>query len=73
VTFFFFTVQVLWDKETKTIVNNESADIVRMLNTEFNQLAKKPEFDIYPEALRTKIDEANEWICKYCTVLLKLT
>lgn len=57
-----FSVPVFWDKEKKTIVNNESADIVRFLNTEFNSLAKNPGFDIYPEALRGPIDAANEWI-----------
>ena len=36
-----YTVPVLWDKKTSTIVNNESADIVRMLNARFNTIAKK--------------------------------
>jgi glutathionyl-hydroquinone reductase len=33
-----FTVPVLWDKKTNTIVNNESSEIIRMINTEFNSL-----------------------------------
>lgn len=36
-----YTVPVLWDKKTKTIVNNESADIVRMFNDRFNGIAEK--------------------------------
>lgn len=51
------TVPVLWDKQAGTIVNNESADIVRMLNTGFGGLASGP--DLYPEALRAEIDALN--------------
>jgi len=57
-----FTVPVLWDKEKKVIVNNESSEIIRMLNSEFNQFAKHPKLDFYPESLKTAIDEVNEWI-----------
>jgi len=60
-----FTVPVLFDKKTKTIVNNESSEIIRMLNTEFNDFCPTEEqkaLDIYPEALRAKIEELNEWI-----------
>lgn len=59
------TVPTLWDKVRKTIVNNESSEIIRMLNTEFNAFCKTQEqrdIDIYPENLRTKIDELNSWI-----------
>jgi glutathionyl-hydroquinone reductase len=55
------TVPVLWDKERKTIVNNESADIVRMLNSGFGALADE-RVDLYPEALRSDIDALNERI-----------
>ena len=55
------TVPVLWDKERKTIVNNESADIVRMLNSGFGALADES-VDLYPEALRNDIDALNERI-----------
>ena len=55
------TVPVLWDKERKTIVNNESADIVRMLNSGFGALADES-VDLYPEALRVEIDALNERI-----------
>lgn len=57
-----YTVPVLWDKKKGTIVSNESADIILMLNSEFNRLAKKPEVDLYPAQLRAKIDAINEWI-----------
>ena len=55
---------VLWDKKAETIVNNESSEIIRMFNTEFNdQLpADKAKVDIYPEPLRKEIDELNEWV-----------
>lgn len=62
-----FTVPVLWDKKTKTIVNNESSEIIRMLNSEFNEFCATEEqkaIDIYPEALKEKIEELNEWIYK---------
>jgi putative glutathione S-transferase len=55
------TVPVLWDKQKQTIVNNESADILRMLNSGFGDLASA-DFDFYPEALRSEIDELNEYI-----------
>ena len=54
------TVPVLWDKHTDTLVNNESADIVRMLNSGFGALATGP--DLYPEALRPEIDALNDQI-----------
>ena len=52
------TVPVLWDKHTGTIVNNESADILRMLNSGFGDLASH-EWDLYPEPLREEIDKLN--------------
>ncbi len=55
------TVPVLWDKRLKTIVNNESADIVRMLNSGFGALADG-RIDLYPEALREDIDALNAWV-----------
>jgi glutathionyl-hydroquinone reductase len=55
------TVPVLWDKKTKTIVNNESADILRMLNSGFGALADNG-VDLYPEALRGEIDALNDHI-----------
>ncbi|KAJ0076321.1 hypothetical protein Patl1_33848 [Pistacia atlantica] len=40
-----FTVPVLWDKKMKTIVNNESSEIIRMFNTQFNDIAENPALD----------------------------
>jgi putative glutathione S-transferase len=56
------TVPVLWDKQKNTIVNNESAEIIRMLNTEFNAFATNPTLDLYPADLQKKIDEMNEFV-----------
>ena len=56
------TVPVLWDKETKAIVNNESAETIVMLNSAFNQFAKQPALDLYPEELKETIDRWNEKI-----------
>jgi putative glutathione S-transferase len=55
------TVPVLWDKQNDTIVNNESADILRMLNSGFGDLASD-RFNLYPEALRSEIDALNDFI-----------
>ena len=52
------TVPVLWDKERETIVSNESADIIRMFNTAFDDCGAKPG-DYYPAELRESIDEIN--------------
>ena len=63
---------VLWDKKTKSIVNNESSEIIRIFNTAFNHLLPKDkaELDLYPESLRPEIDELNAWV--YDTVNSKL-
>ncbi|MEO5325640.1 glutathione S-transferase family protein [Mesorhizobium sp. CC13] len=55
------TVPVLWDKRLGTIVNNESADIVRMFNSGFGALADES-VDLYPAPLRDDIDALNERI-----------
>jgi putative glutathione S-transferase len=55
------TVPVLWDKARGTIVNNESADILRMLNAGFGDLAD-PRLDLYPADLREEIDALNDEI-----------
>ncbi|KAJ7163820.1 glutathione S-transferase [Mycena crocata] len=59
-----FTVPVLWDKVNNTIVNNESSEIIRMLNTAFNDMipADKAALDLYPTEHRAEIDEINEWV-----------
>ncbi len=55
------SVPVLWDKKTKAIVNNESPEIIRMLNSAFNALTNIAT-DYYPEALRPAIDKINELV-----------
>lgn len=55
------TVPVLWDRERNIIVSNESADILRMLNSGFGALADD-RLDLYPEDLREEIDALNERI-----------
>ncbi|CRM72695.1 MULTISPECIES: glutathione S-transferase family protein [Pseudomonas] len=55
------TVPVLWDKKLKRIVNNESAEIIRMFNSAFNGMTGNT-LDFYPEALRPAIDALNERI-----------
>ncbi|OBA24503.1 hypothetical protein METBIDRAFT_77287 [Metschnikowia bicuspidata var. bicuspidata NRRL YB-4993] len=59
-----FTVPVLWDKKLQTIVNNESSEILRMLNSEFNSIidSKNADVDLYPAELRSQIDELNSWV-----------
>lgn len=59
------TVPVLWDKAERRIVNNESSEIIRMLNTAFDDLDAAPG-DFYPPDLRTEIDAVNERV--YATV-----
>ncbi|WP_267549963.1 glutathione S-transferase family protein [Rhizobium rhizogenes] len=55
------TVPVLWDKQTGTIVNNESAEIIRMFNSAFDGLTGSKD-DFYPENLRADIDALNTLI-----------
>jgi putative glutathione S-transferase len=55
------TVPVLWDKQTKRIVNNESAEIIRMLNSEFNAFTPV-KTDFYPAALHQEIDDINAFV-----------
>jgi len=59
-----FTVPILWDKKTHTIVNNESSEIIRILNSAFNQYApeEKASLDLYPADLRGEIDGLNTWV-----------
>jgi putative glutathione S-transferase len=52
------TVPTLWDRKTRRIVNNESSEIIRMLNSEFAQCGADPT-DFYPQPLRAEIDRVN--------------
>ena len=54
------TVPVLWDTHTSTVVSNDSGDIVRMLNSEFDRWVVTRAPDFYPEDLRSEIDCLNE-------------
>lgn len=56
------TVPVLWDKVLGTIVNNESSEILRMFNAEFQACARNPALDLYPVDKRAEIDEINAWV-----------
>lgn len=55
------TVPVLWDTKTRIIVNNESSDILRMLNQAFNAFGDN-DVDLYPEPLRDDINRINEFV-----------
>ena len=55
------TVPVLWDKKTNKIVNNESAEIIRIFNSAFNDLTGNTA-DYYPSSLAKEIDEINEYV-----------
>jgi putative glutathione S-transferase len=64
-----FTVPVLWDKKTETIVSNESSEIIRMFYSAFDSLlpshlreASKPNGGLLPKDLEKEIDEMNEWV-----------
>jgi putative glutathione S-transferase len=55
------TVPVLWDRERRTIVNNESSEIIRMLNSAFDEFGDAS-LDLYPQGLRRDIDEINGFV-----------
>jgi len=55
------TVPTLWDRKTRRIVNNESSEIIRMLNSEFAGIAGD-DTDFYPAALRAQIDRINDFV-----------
>lgn len=58
-----FTVPTLYDKKQKTIVNNESSEIIRMFYYEFDDLLSDQfkKVDLFPESLRKEIEASNEW------------
>lgn len=58
------TVPVLWDKQTQRIVNNESAQIIRILNGSFDFITGNKE-DYYPQELKNEIDKINEFIYEH--------
>ena len=52
---------VLWDKKTKTIVNNELSEIIRMFNSAFDAFTNV-RTDYYPQGLRAEIDRINDLV-----------
>ena len=61
------SVPILFDKKLKVVVNNESAEIIRMFATAFFEFQSLPKpLDLYPKPLQPQIDELNEWI--YVTI-----
>ncbi len=58
------TVPTLWDRKKKTIVNNESSEIIRMLNSAFDGIGAKAG-DYYPAAMRGEIDEVNAFVYEH--------
>ncbi|HET6275833.1 MAG TPA: glutathione S-transferase family protein [Candidatus Cybelea sp.] len=56
------TVPILWDTQEQRIVSNSDDDIMRMLETEFDAVARHPELDLYPHELRSQIDELNDFL-----------
>lgn len=60
-----YTIPLIWDKKTKTIVNNESSDIAYMMNSCFNDFAEDPLLDLYTEDDedgRARLNEVSEWL-----------
>ena len=55
------TVPLLWDSECKKIINNASQDIMRILNSEFNEFSKS-NLDLYPTKLVDEIDRVNDYV-----------
>ena len=58
------TVPTLWDRERRTIVNNESSEIIRMLNSAFAKWTDV-DYDFYPEGLRHEVDTINDFVYEY--------
>src|SRR6185295_9450720 len=58
------TVPTLWDRKQRTIVNNESSEIIRILNSAFDALGAKSG-DYYPAELRPEIDEVNAFVYEH--------
>ena len=56
------TVPTLWDRERRTIVNNESSEIIRMFNSRLSAITRSASYDFYPETLRGEIDQINEFV-----------
>lgn len=57
-----YTVPILWDKKLKTIVNNESSEIIQILNSEFNDVAANPGLDLAPKSAKKAMAAVDTWI-----------
>lgn len=57
-----YSVPMLWDKKQNTIVNNESSEIIVMLNKAFNKFATNPDFDLAPSELEGAMKSVDDWI-----------
>jgi len=57
-----YSVPILWDKKRNTIVSNESSEIIRMLNTEFNAFSKNPELDLAPQDMEEAMKKVDDWV-----------
>jgi glutathionyl-hydroquinone reductase len=57
-----FTVPILWDTKHKTVVNNESSEIIRIINSEFNDFATNPDLDLNPVELEQAQKSVDRWI-----------
>lgn len=55
-------VPILWDKIAKKVVSKSSAEIMRMLNFDFNKWAKRPKLNLYPPAKKLETVETNKWL-----------
>lgn len=65
-----YTVPILWDTKRKTIVSNESADIIQMFNNQFNEFSTNPTLDLSPLSLKEKMKEVDDWI--YPTINVRI-
>jgi len=57
-----YTVPILFDKWSQTIVSNESSEIIQMLNSEFDEYATSPDIDLEPKDLREAMQSVDSWI-----------
>ena len=56
-----YSVPVLWDTKTSTIVNNESSEIIQMFNSAFNDICENPDLNLYPKELLNDMNAVDEW------------
>ncbi len=57
-----YTVPILFDKKSQTIVSNESSEIIQMLNSQFDEFATSPDIELEPEDLRDAMKSVDSWI-----------